>query len=79
LYARGDGTLVYYFTKGKSLKNVFKIIFKIMNSSDEVHKLFEENGLVMIENNELKTLLVNRAEKKQMYRVWIQAKYMKPL
>jgi hypothetical protein len=42
-----------------------------------VHELFEENGLVMIENNELKTLLVNRAEKKQMYRVWIQAKYMK--
>jgi hypothetical protein len=59
LYARGDGTLTYFF------------------DANELHDLLVGAGLTKIEMFVDKRMLVNRKEKKTMFRRWVQAKYVK--
>jgi len=58
-YARGDGTLTYFF------------------DANELHDLLTNAGLQKMENFVDKRMLVNRATKQQMFRRWIQCKYVK--
>ncbi|PWA31265.1 hypothetical protein CCH79_00002758, partial [Gambusia affinis] len=78
-YTRGDGTCVYFFTKGigNDLK-LYVLLPSIQYSDEEVHNLFSIAGLEEIQNLEDKRLQVNRGKKVAMRRVWMQSKYRKP-
>ncbi|XP_051566316.1 tRNA N(3)-methylcytidine methyltransferase METTL2-like [Myxocyprinus asiaticus] len=47
-------------------------------TKDEVHHLFSNAGLEMIQNLEDRRVQVNRGKKVVMHRVWMQSKYRKP-
>lgn len=83
-YVRGDGTRVYFFTQG-NLKVSFgrvgkkNIVAHFRHFSEELKKLFESSGLVEDANLIDRRLQVNRGRMLKMYRVWVQAKYRKPV
>ncbi|WWC68135.1 uncharacterized protein I206_102058 [Kwoniella pini CBS 10737] len=67
LYIRGDGTRVYFFEK-EELENMLVAPL----ADEEEKKMFE-----VLQLGEDRRLLVNRKEKKQMYRIWLQVKAKK--
>ncbi|KAK0393128.1 hypothetical protein QR680_000069 [Steinernema hermaphroditum] len=48
-------------------------------SQDELHELFTSSGLEKRENTQDRRMIVNRAKKVEMYRMWLKCKYVKPL
>ena len=66
-YVRGDGTRVYFFTPEELLH-----IFDAAPRGTHTHERFATQQMAID-----RRLLVNRKERKQMYRVWMQAKFQK--
>lgn len=46
-------------------------------SKEEVEKLFEKCGFVLIESKMICRLIENRKDNKKMYRLWLQSKFKK--
>ncbi|WWC59668.1 uncharacterized protein I303_102230 [Kwoniella dejecticola CBS 10117] len=75
LYIRGDGTRVYFFEK-EELERM------LVQSQEGPKEGEEERGVEkkmfeVLQLGEDRRLLVNRKEKKQMYRIWLQVKAKK--
>ncbi|GIX73595.1 tRNA N(3)-methylcytidine methyltransferase METTL2 [Caerostris extrusa] len=62
------------FKPGRCLSEHFYV-----RGDEEVHNLFTTAGLVQTQLYSSKRLQVNRGKQLKMYRIWIQAKYMRPL
>lgn len=66
-YVRGDGTRVYFFTPDELMH-----IFGAAPRGQHTTERFSTQQMAID-----RRLLVNRKERKQMYRVWMQAKFQK--
>lgn len=80
-YVRGDGTRVYFFTKGISRHSVLSTLwvsFVWSLLTEEISELFQGAGLKEEQLLVDRRLQVNRGKQLKMYRIWIQAKYRKP-
>jgi len=66
-YVRGDGTRVYFFTPEELMS-----IFNVAPRGQHKQERFEAQQMAID-----RRLLVNRKERKQMFRVWMQAKFLK--
>lgn len=91
-YVRGDGTRVYFFGQGKQLEILLMtwpkrvcihstefFLFVWHAYLDELRQKFTECGFQEELSLVDRRLQVNRFKQLKMYRVWIQAKYRKPL
>lgn len=74
-YARGDGTFCYFFTE-EDILNLFveKGGFELISPGTGVDGKAKEPSIKVD-----RRLQVNRGKKLKMYRVWMQAKFRKPL
>lgn len=74
-YARGDGTFCYFFTE-QDILNLFveKGGFQLISPGTDVNGKAKEPSIKVD-----RRLQVNRGKKLKMYRVWMQAKFKKPL
>lgn len=57
----------------------WKILLMYVLILDEVDTLFKSVGFEQVQNRIDRRLQVNRGKLLKMYRVWIQAKYRKPM
>ncbi|PWN47169.1 hypothetical protein IE53DRAFT_371682, partial [Violaceomyces palustris] len=75
---RGDGTRVYFFTP-EEIMGIFKASAPPSSNDEEVAKISSgSEGSIVFETVQMaidRRLLVNRKERKKMYRVWMQAKF----
>ena len=74
-YARGDGTFCYFFTE-QDILNLFveKGGFQLISPGTDVNGKAKQPSIKVD-----RRLQVNRGKKLKMYRVWMQAKFKKPL
>ncbi|WFC95457.1 tRNA(Thr) (cytosine(32)-N(3))-methyltransferase [Malassezia brasiliensis] len=72
-YVRGDGTRVYFFEPDE-LYALFDASPREVRDNDHTEDTHRFGTLQMAVD---RRLLVNRKEKKRMYRVWVQAKFQK--
>lgn len=55
------------------------LVFPLFSSvADELTEMFTKSGFVQEQNHLDRRLQVNRGKLLQMYRVWIQARFLKP-